>query len=297
VTSPAVTPGPLSKRIRHGWIVELGAAAAIFFVYDWLRDKTAGTSAAAYRHALQVVDAEKFLGLYHEHSIQQAFLHADWFMAFWNIYYGTIHFVMPVVALVWLYRKAPARYVRWRNTLVLMLAISLIAFWCYPLMPPRLMPGRFGFVDAAAHYFNFGPQVRVHLSPNGQPSAAALRAYGNLFAAMPSLHVGWSTWSVLAIWPLLRRTWAKVLFALYPVTIFFCIVVTANHWILDAVGGWVVLGLGYLGALGIERLLARRRRLRAVGEEDSVEQDELRDPEQAEPAEVRSEQQPGVDHR
>ena len=114
---------------------------------------------------------------------------------------------------------------------------------------------------------------------------------------MPSLHVGWSTWSVLAIWPLLRRTWAKVLFALYPVTIFFCIVVTANHWILDAVGGWVVLGLGYLGALGIERLLARRRRLRAVGEEDSVEQDELRDPEQAEPAEVRSEQQPGVDHR
>ena len=46
-------------------------------------------------------------------------------MAFWNIWYGTIHFVMPVVALVWLYRKAPARYVRWRNTLVLMLGISL----------------------------------------------------------------------------------------------------------------------------------------------------------------------------
>ena len=156
-----------------------------------------------------MVDAEKFLGLYHEYSIQQAFLHADWFMAFWNIYYGTIHFVMPVVALVWLYRKAPARYVRWRNTMVLMLAISVITFWCYPLMPPRLMPARFGFVDAAAHYFNFGPQVRVHLTANGQPSAAAVRAYGNLFAAMPSLHVGWSTWTVLAIWPLLRRTWAK----------------------------------------------------------------------------------------
>ena len=50
-------------------------------------------------------------------------------MAFWNIYYGTIHFVMPVVALVWLYRKAPARYVRWRNTMVLMLAISIVVFW------------------------------------------------------------------------------------------------------------------------------------------------------------------------
>jgi membrane-associated phospholipid phosphatase len=99
----------------------------------------------------------------------------------------------------------------------------------------------------------------VHLGPDCQPSAAAVLAYGNLFAAMPSLHVGWSTWSVLAVWPLIRRTWAKVLWALYPVSIFFCIVVTANHWILDAVGGWAVLALGYLGAVGIDRLLAGRR--------------------------------------
>ena len=45
-------------------------------------------------------------------------------MAFWNIYYGTVHFVLPVVTLVWLYRAMPACYVRWRNTLVLMWAIG-----------------------------------------------------------------------------------------------------------------------------------------------------------------------------
>jgi membrane-associated phospholipid phosphatase len=142
-----------------------------------------------------------------------------------------------------------------------MLGLSLLAFWAYPLMPPRLMPSHYGFVDTAADFFNFGPQVRVHLGPDGQPSAEAIRTYGNLFAAMPSLHVGWSTWSVLAVWPLLRRNWAKVLWALYPVSIFFCIVVTANHWILDAVGGWVVLALGYLGAVAIDRALSRRRAL------------------------------------
>ncbi len=122
-------------------------------------------------------------------------------MAFWNIYYGTIHFVMPVVALVWLYRKAPARYVRWRNTLVFMLGISIVAFWLYPLMPPRLMPTHYDFVDGASRFFNFGPQVHVAMGPNGEPTRAALSAFGNLFAAMPSLHVGWSTWSVLALWP------------------------------------------------------------------------------------------------
>jgi hypothetical protein len=257
---PADSPkGPVTRRVRFGWIVEILAGVGIYVLYDSLRDQVAGASTAAYHHAQQVVDAEKFLGLYHEYSLQQTFLGAGWFMSFWNIWYGTIHFVMPVVVLVWLYRKMPERYVRWRNTLVIMLGISLVAFWAYPLMPPRLMPTRFGFVDAAADFFNFGPQVRVHLGPNGQPSAQALRTYGNLFAAMPSLHVGWSTWSAVAVWPLLRRTWAKVLWALYPATIFFCIVVTANHWILDAVGGWLVLAVGYLGARGIEALLSRRR--------------------------------------
>jgi hypothetical protein len=256
---PETTPGPLSGRSKRGWIIEVLVGAGIYFLYDWLREQVTGNGADAYRHALQIVDAEKFLGLYHEYSIQQAFIGVDWFMSFWNIWYGTIHFVVPVVVLVWLYRKLPARYVRWRNTLVLMLGVSILAFWAYPLMPPRLMPARYGFVDTAAEFFNFGPQVRVHLGPDGQPSARAIATYGNLFAAMPSLHVGWSTWSVLAVWPLLRRTWSKVLWALYPVTIFFCIVVTANHWILDAVGGWVVLAVGYLGARGIEVLLSRRR--------------------------------------
>ena len=237
----------------------------IYLLYDWLREQTTGTSADAYRNARQIVDAEKFLGLYHEYSIQQAFLDLDWFMAFWNIYYGTIHFVMPLVALVWLYRKAPVRYVRWRTTIVFMLGISILAFWAYPLMPPRLMPPRFGFVDTAAELLQLRPAgagaPRRERPAVGQPRSAA---YGNLFAAMPSLHVGWSTWSALAVWPLLRRTWAKVLWALYPVSIFFCIVVTANHWILDAVGGWVVLGLGYLCAIGFGRLLATRRAAKAT---------------------------------
>lgn len=263
---PAEEPpaGPLTRRISYGWVVEILAGVGIYLLYDSLRDQAAGASTAAFRHAQQVVDAEKFLGLYHEYSLQQTFLGLDWFMSFWNIWYGTIHFVVPVVVLVWLYRKLPERYVRWRNTLVLMLGVSLVAFWAYPLMPPRLMPTRFGFVDTAADFFNFGPQVRVHLGPDGQPSAQALRTYGNLFAAMPSLHVGWSTWSALAVWPLLRRTWAKVLWALYPATIFFCIVVTANHWILDAVGGWLVLTIGYLGARTIEWALSRRRSRRAA---------------------------------
>jgi membrane-associated phospholipid phosphatase len=252
-------PGPRTKRIRHGWLIETGVGIAIYFLYDTLRDQAMGTSAAALRNAKQVVDIERFFGLYQEHRIQQAFLSWHPFMSFWNIYYGTIHFVMPVIALVAMYRKTPARYVRWRNALLFMLAFGLVGFWLYPLTPPRLMPPHYDFVDAAAEFFNFGPQQRITLNAAGQPSAAARASFGNLYAAMPSLHVGWSTWSALALIPVVRRRWLKVLIGLYPFATIFAIVVTGNHWILDAIGGWIVLALGYGASRLIEWATVARR--------------------------------------
>lgn len=79
---------------------------------------------------------------------------------------------------------------------------------------------------------------------------------------MPSFHIGWSTWSVRALWPLVRRRWGKALLAACPLVILFCIVVTGNHWFLDAAGGWAVLGLGYCAARLLEQASAAWHRSR-----------------------------------
>ena len=106
--------------------------------------------------------------------------------------------------------------------------------------------------------------MKVEFGPDGQPTQAALDQYGNPYAAMPSFHVGWSTWCLLALWPVLRRRWLHALLALYVAGVVFCITVTANHWLLDAPGGWAVLALGWLGAVAIERSgIAWRRRVRS----------------------------------
>ena len=105
----------------------------------------------------------------------------------------------------------------------------------------------------------------MEFGADGQPTERALAQYGNPFAAMPSFHVGWSTWVVLALWPLVRRRWVRALLVLYALAVLFCITVTANHWLLDAVGGYAVLGLGYTGALAIDRGGAALRRWRATG--------------------------------
>lgn len=259
------TRRPLSSRIRGGGLLELAGAIALYLAFDDLRDRVMGSGRVALAHGRDVVRLERAVGLYHERALQQSVLGSHAFLSWWNIYYGTIHFAMPVFALVVLYRRAPARYVRWRTTLVALLGVGLLAFWAYPLMPPRLMPAPYGFVDTAARFFNFGPQQPVHLSAAGIPDAASVRNFGNLFAAMPSLHVGWATWSAFALLPLTRRRWLKIALLCYPFVTIYAVVVTANHWFLDALGGWVALAVAYGLVLVGERsvgMLRHRRRPR-----------------------------------
>ena len=70
--------------------------------------------------------------------IQQAFIGAGWFIRLMNIYYGTLHFVITVGVLAWLYVRHADVYRRMRNLLGLTTALALIGYWAFPLAPPRL---------------------------------------------------------------------------------------------------------------------------------------------------------------
>src|SRR5205823_4920324 len=146
-----------------------------------------------------------------------------------DLFYSTVHFVLPVVTLVWLFRRFPERYVRWRNALAWMTALGLIGFITYPLLPPRFLSTNFGFVDT----------LNV-VGGIGSWDSALMKDAGNLYAAMPSLHVAWALWCVFALVPVIRRRWVKALLILHPSFTLFSSVVTANHSFLDALGGSVV---------------------------------------------------------
>jgi hypothetical protein len=53
--------------------------------------------------------------------------------------------------------------------------------------------------------------------------------------------------------PRLKHWWAKLIAALYPALTVSVIVMTANHYFLDAVGGFIIFGIGYVGARWITR--------------------------------------------
>jgi hypothetical protein len=225
------------------WWREALYILAFYAIYTAVRDTqgSAGRgqtapSTTALRHAHDVIRVERDLLLFHEHQVQHYFVvHlsslAPRFFEFWDLWYGTTHFVVTGAVVIWLFRRQPERYPFWRNTLAIMTALALVGFAVFPLMPPRLLPySTYGFVDTLARYggswsFDSGAMTKV----------------SNQFAAMPSLHIGWSAWCACALVPGCRRWWTKALAGAYPVVTLFCIVVTANHYFLDALGGLMIL--------------------------------------------------------
>jgi hypothetical protein len=251
VNPPAATEAPGTPRLR--WWRELLYILAFYVVYTAVRN-TQGSAAVSAAHARtnahRIIDIERALGLFQEHRIQDAFLSQRWFIQFWNLFYGTAHFVVTAAALIVMFRTMKNRYPLWRNTLACTTALALIGFATFPLMPPRLL-GEYGFVDTLVHYGGLWSF-----------DSGAMQKISNQYAAMPSLHFAWATWSTLVLLPALRRPWAKALMIAYPFMTLFAIVVTANHYVLDAVGGAVVLGVGYLIARAITARTARTARLR-----------------------------------
>jgi hypothetical protein len=241
------------------WWKELVLVACFYGLYTLIRDEFGSASVGAV-HALhnakRVIDVEKWLGIFHEQAIQHWFLQWPSVIRLFNLYYGSLHFIVPVVVLVLLFRRWPADYRRWRNTLAATTALALIGFSLYPLMPPRLLcdcaygagPGvHYGFVDTLAR---FGGSWSF--------DSGAMKDVSNQYAAMPSLHIAWSLWCAAVLVPRLRHGWAKALAATYPVVTLLAVVVTANHYFLDAVGGGLTLLAGYLIARGMSGRFSRR---------------------------------------
>jgi membrane-associated phospholipid phosphatase len=126
-----------------------------------------------------------------------------------------------------------------------MTLLDLPLVWLFPVSPPRF--AQTGIVDYVASYGILG--------------GGALRdpqSGLNLFAAMPSMHIAWTSWCAYAAWFVLRQRnpWAACLVWLYPILTAFDVLVTGHHYTLDIVGGVMLLAL----AIALTRWMTALRR-------------------------------------
>ncbi|MFJ1612820.1 phosphatase PAP2 family protein [Streptomyces sp. NPDC087228] len=207
--------------------------AASYWVYSLVRNAVPEQKAEALRNADRIWWVETQLGIAVEQAVNHAANSVTWLIVSMNYYYATLHFVVTVCVLVWLFHRHPGRYAAARLALFATTAVALLGYYLYPLAPPRLMNGGH-FIDT----------VLVHQTW-GSMASGNFKNMSNQYAAMPSMHIGWSLWCGLTVFALASAPWARVLGLLYPAATLLVIVSTANHFWLDALGGMTCLAIGY----------------------------------------------------
>ncbi|MET7787898.1 bifunctional glycosyltransferase 87/phosphatase PAP2 family protein [Streptomyces sp900116325] len=241
---------PFWRRVlsRPNLLLELLLIRVVYSAYAHVRLAATAGRPTAEAHGRQIHSLEKWLHIDIEHWANHTVVHIGWLKSFFDYYYSTFHFIVPLAILGVLYVRRPADY-RWaRSTLGFATLVALLGFWLYPLAPPRLMPG-LGFIDTVHGVQDFA-----------KPDYGTLTSMTNQYAAMPSLHFGWSLWCGVMIVMLAPKLWMKALGLLHPLFTVSAIVATANHWVLDAVGGALVIALGFV----LTHVLAGPRKLQPV---------------------------------
>lgn len=195
----------------------------------------------AFDNALQILDIQGALNANFELGLQQWVLERGDLIMFFNYFYAWFMWVFYAAAMILLF-FAPQRYFYMRRVFFLSMLLALPWYIIYPLAPPRFMqPYGWDFVDTLVVY---GPN---YFSETGLVTA-------NRYAAMPSMHVGWTTIAALMLWVALPgrfRIIGQALAVFLLVLITFTVMVTGNHYWLDAVGGWIIIG----AAVAINRWL------------------------------------------
>ena len=235
-----ILPHRLLRWRRPVWWQELAIIAFGYWLYTMGRNAIPQQAEIALRHAHSVQHLQDTLHLNFEESVNHFVAAHEWLAQIMDYYYASLHFVITIGVMVWLFRRRPHVYRGARTVLVSTTLLGLLGFYLYPLAPPRLLSG-YHYIDTLAKFHTWGSLA--------DPSIAS---HSNQYAAMPSLHIGWALWCGIAIFCCAWRPWVRVLGLIYPFGTLAVIVGTANHFIIDAVGGVVVVTAGF----GIQRLMS-----------------------------------------
>jgi membrane-associated phospholipid phosphatase len=152
--------------------------------------------------------------------------------------YWNSEFTVLCATLLFMYLRRHERFAKFRNTILLANVLGLVGYVIVPTAPPWMFAS-YGFVDGVNH------------------STGAIAAMANPYAAMPSLHAADALIVGIFMYRACRHWWAKAVWALWPAWVWFCVMATANHYLLDVVAG---IGVGIVALKAVSWLGTYRKR-------------------------------------
>jgi membrane-associated phospholipid phosphatase len=236
-----------ARVLPQGWpdaLRQLSLFATAYFAYRLVRGIVEGDANAAFAHARSLISIERGMHLFVEPSIQAWASGSHFVMVLASWLYVNAQGSITIAALLYLYVRHNRNFYFVRNMFMIAMAIALVGYMVFPTAPPRFMP-EWGFMDT----------VSAITPVNVSHTSTSMSTLFNPYAAVPSMHVAFA---LMIGWPLallVRTSVVRVLWIVYPFVMTFVIVVTANHFILDALLGALTACASAYGAT----LLARSR--------------------------------------
>ena len=216
------------RALRHahpGWF-ELAVFAAAYATYFGVRALTEGKVADAVDNAIELVHVERKLDLNWEDAVQGLVLGEQALLDAVNAVYIWGHWPVLIIGGFLLFHLGQGEYRRLRTVILLSGALGLVIFAVFLVAPPRLAP--VGLQDTVTLH---SEAYRTVLPPS----------LINEYAAMPSFHAGWNLLLGIELFRVSRHVLLRTFALLMPVAMAFSVVATANHYILDVVGGAAVV--------------------------------------------------------
>ena len=172
----------------------------------------------------RIVSLQKELGFLWEPGWQSwAVENVKALVVMMNWVYIITYWPVIIVAAAVLFIRNRRKYNFYRTVVFVDLAGALLTFMLFPVASPFAIPG----VELLDTIQEYGPKFY---------GSEDMASYYNISAAMPSLHFSWTVIMAVLFWRSLS-SWRRVLGLLYPALTFFAIVLTGNHFILDAIAG------------------------------------------------------------
>jgi membrane-associated phospholipid phosphatase len=194
------------------------------FAYQLVRGFADRDPTRAFANGWRVINLEERLAGLGELTLQgwtqsSRFLEALVSWTYWNS-----EFTVVGLALLWVYLRRHEAFTRFRNTILLANVIGLIGYVALPTAPPRMFPS-IGFGDTLAEFggLNHG--------------SGLIELASNPYAAMPSLHAADALIVGIVLVSVCRHWWSKLIWAIWPLWVWFTVMATGNHFWLDVVAG------------------------------------------------------------
>ncbi len=244
-------------------VVDAACYCAMWFAYEMTRGVADRLGMPLQLDSVRSIDRIMFLGTEPTVWLQERFYDRGvvrWYDQIASMTYYT-HFWLPVVALGLLWATNRVQWVRFMKRFATLLAVACTSFVLLPTIPP--------WMAASSKYpYQALPPLDRHTAKGFQD----LGFYGfvhdwnnaldwaNGVAAMPSLHAGFALFVPAFFLPMVTRRWAKALMLLFPAVMLTSLVYFAEHWVIDGLVGWAIVGGSFLFWNRMER---RQRATRA----------------------------------